>query len=147
MKAVLGVLTCVGIAMEEVEAFGPRLGDERRQGQAWGLLHPTGALQGMSMDMYRSHVREILGRVEAREDTRPGTAAECLAALSTVSLEVMPKALARAAIELVWEKVFGRPAGGDPFLEEWLGQAEETLIVARKKLAAPDRVLGPAEKA
>ncbi len=143
MRALLGVLGCVGVATEEVEAFGQRLGDERRRGQAWLLLHPTGALRGMSMELYRNHVRELLGRVERGQDTRLGTAAECLAALSTVSLEVMPKAEARAAIELAWEKVFGSPARGDPFREEWSGQAEETLAKARKKLAAPDRVMGP----
>ena len=36
--------------------------------------------------MYRSHCRELLDRVAHGADTRPGTAAECCAALSEASL-------------------------------------------------------------
>ena len=38
--------------------------------------------------MYRSHCRELLDRVAAGEDTRPGTTAECWGALRETSLRV-----------------------------------------------------------
>ncbi|MGI5213330.1 hypothetical protein [Plantactinospora sp. CA-290183] len=49
------------------------------------LLTPTHGLMSTA-SVYRAHCREVLDRVAAGEDTRPGTAAECCIALCKTSL-------------------------------------------------------------
>ena len=53
---------------------------------AQGLLCPTADELHKEL-LYRAHARELLARVAAGGDTRPGTAAECLAVLSRASLD------------------------------------------------------------
>jgi hypothetical protein len=48
------------------------------------LLKPTAEMMGTEF-VYRSHCRELLNRVVAGKDTRPGTAAECCIACSETS--------------------------------------------------------------
>lgn len=51
---------------------------------SFGMLVPTHDLMRTEM-VYRAHCREILARVVAGEDTRPGTAAECCCACCETS--------------------------------------------------------------
>ena len=44
---------------------------------AFALIHPTHDMIASTEFAYRGHARELLKRVAAGEDTRPGTAAEC----------------------------------------------------------------------
>ncbi len=144
---IAGVLRCMAVAGAELDArLATAPAWEAKRSDVHMLLRPTGGLSTMALEMYRAHVREILDRVDAGQDTRPGTAAECLAGLSTVSLEVMPNREIRAAIDLAWRLVFDKPAPGEPFLEEWPGQADETLAEFRKKMAVADRTLTPKPK-
>jgi hypothetical protein len=52
--------------------------------------------------LYRSHCRELLDRVAAGEDTRPGTAAECCLALSETSLRVPLRSSAIGLYARMW---------------------------------------------
>jgi hypothetical protein len=52
--------------------------------------------------LYRSHCRELLDRVAAGQDTRPGTAAECCLALSETSLQVPLRTSAVGLYARMW---------------------------------------------
>jgi hypothetical protein len=58
--------------------------------------------------VYRAHCREILARVVACEDTRPGTAAECCCACCETS-QVAPLNLAGVGLYLRMWKAAGFP--------------------------------------
>lgn len=75
------------------------------------LLRPTDDLMGTEM-VYRSHCTEILRRVIAHEDTRPGTAAECCIACCETS-QLAPLTPAGTGLYLrVWAKA-GLPGMDD----------------------------------
>ncbi|MER5352531.1 hypothetical protein ABT093_19640 [Kitasatospora sp. NPDC002551] len=88
------------LAEEEISAARERHGETER-GPLWNaflLLQPSDVLESAPL-LYRAHVRELLERVAAREDTRPATSAELLAALSAGSVQVplSPSAVCLAA--------------------------------------------------
>ena len=58
----------------------------RRLNASFRHLLPTTPLSQVGEEVYRSHVREILERVAADEDLRPGTKAEVLSVLAEASL-------------------------------------------------------------
>lgn len=74
---------------------------------SFALLVPTHALMRTEM-VYRAHCREILARVVAGEDTRPGTAAECCCACCETS-QVAPLNLAGVGLYLRMWKAAGFP--------------------------------------
>ncbi|MET9402650.1 hypothetical protein [Kitasatospora sp. NPDC002965] len=87
-------------AQEEIDAARERHG-ETEQGPLWNaflLLQPSDVLESAPR-LYRAHVRELLERVATRQDTRPATGAELLAAVSAGSVQVPlpPSALCLAA--------------------------------------------------
>ena len=98
------------VAEEEIAAARQRHG-ETEQGPIWGafpLLQHTGPLE-KAPSLYRAHVRELLERVAARQDTRPATDAELLAALtaSSVKVPLSPSAACLAA------RLLARPPAGE----------------------------------
>jgi len=136
-------------AEEEIEAARvrhPRHAD--RIYHAFPLLVPNVDLQRLETEMvYRSHCRELLDRVAAGADTRPGTAAEvCCAMLHTSLLSPLTSA-ATGLYMRMWQ------AAGFPEFPEFTEAGhhhealEKTLIddheqLARRTLAVPDRRLG-----
>jgi hypothetical protein len=76
-------------AEQEIAAAQAR--HPQQAGRIWhsfSLFQPNPGLGRMTSEMvYRSHCREILDRVAAGEDTRPGTAAEGCCALRNTSLQ------------------------------------------------------------
>jgi hypothetical protein len=76
-------------AEQEIAAAQAR--HPQQAGRIWhsfSLFQPNPGLGRMTSEMvYRSHCREILDRVAAGEDTRPGTAAEGCCALRNMSLQ------------------------------------------------------------
>lgn len=108
------------------------------------LLTPTLTLTRRT-EVFASHCREILGRVARGQDTRPGTAVECVAALSDTST-VAPLTTAGAGLYCrMWE------AAGLPHVTDQLDRrayesiASSTIddheCVLRAELAVPDRKL------
>jgi hypothetical protein len=75
----------------------------------FGLLAPTHPLF-RSEDLYRAHCAELLDRIARGGDTRPGTAAECCAVLSEVSLEVPLPTHAVGLYARMWSQAGLRPA-------------------------------------
>jgi hypothetical protein len=114
------------------------------------LLAP--AFPQMSQErVYRGHCRELLDRVAAGTDTRPGTAAEVCLALSHVSLAVPLNTAAAGLYHRMWRQAFpgyGPLADADrgEHYERLEGQAiDDFEALARRKLAQPWRRLGTIE--
>ncbi|UUV32155.1 hypothetical protein NQK81_01520 [Amycolatopsis roodepoortensis] len=115
---------------------------------SFSLLAPNFALERMRFEIvYRAHCRELLDRVAAGEDTRPGTAAEVCCAMYNTSLLSPLTSAATGLYIRMWQRA------GLPELEELTeaGRHHEALeksviddheTFARRKLAMPDRRLG-----
>ncbi|HEV3071879.1 MAG TPA: hypothetical protein VGY76_10700 [Solirubrobacteraceae bacterium] len=107
------------------------------------LLRPTADLMRTEA-VYRAHCTEILERVIAREDTRPGTAAECCIACCEASL-LAPLTPAGTGVYLrLWAKA-GLPGMDDIAREPYealRGKAiDEHERVLRRKLKQDWRTL------
>jgi hypothetical protein len=109
---------------------------------SFALLTPTHALMSTEM-VYRAHCREILARVVAGEDTRPGTAAECCCACCETS-QVAPLSPAGFGLYLRMWKAAGFPeidTRGENYVAitgDAIDAHEQSI---RKKLAVDSRQL------
>lgn len=114
------------------------------------LLGPTHPLM-RNKDLYRSHCREILTRVLAGTDTRPGTAAEVCAACSVTSAAAPFHAAAVGLYLRMWH-VAGLPeidgvTGDLDYYENSVGSrideleamTRRRLVVATRRLPSSDR--------
>ncbi|MFY1688146.1 hypothetical protein [Plantactinospora sp. WMMB782] len=91
-------------AEEEIEAARKRHPEaDDRIWKSFLLLQPTHDLMRVEMT-YRAHCRELLDRVAAGEDTRPGTAAECCIALCETSQAGPLRESAAGLYFRMWEK-------------------------------------------
>jgi hypothetical protein len=96
-------------AEEEIEAAQhrhPAAAD--RIWNSFSLLRPTQPLMRTEM-VYRAHCRELLDRVARGDDTRPGTTAECCAALSEASLRAPLRSSGVGLYARMW-RLAGPPA-------------------------------------
>jgi hypothetical protein len=97
--------------------------------------------------VYAAHCRELLDRVAAGADTRPGTAAEICALMRDTSLAA-PLTSAAAGLYLRAWRAAGLPDIGDlPQAREQHEALESSAIdeyeaQARRRLAVPERQLG-----
>jgi hypothetical protein len=110
---------------------------------SFSLLTPTHELMGQEF-VYRAHCRELLARVAAGQDTRPGTAAEVAIACSEAS-QVAPLASTVAGLYArMWGHAFpGHGAQWDDtagHYEALYGsQIDDLERESRRKLAKSDR--------
>jgi hypothetical protein len=97
--------------------------------------------------LYRAHCRELLDRVAAGEDTRPGTAAECCLALSETSLQVPLRTSAVGLYARMWRLAGLPPAPlteGSEHYEALDGELiDDNEAWLRHKLRQDWRVLAP----
>lgn len=110
------------------------------------LLQPSSP-QMHTEAVYRSHCRELLDRVAAGEDTRPGTAAECCLALSETSLKVPLRTSAVGLYARMW-RLAGLPPAPITDLSEHYEALDGALIDdneawLRNKLRQDWRVFRP----
>ncbi|WP_067665587.1 hypothetical protein [Nocardia miyunensis] len=114
------------------------------------LLGPTHPLM-RNTDLYRSHCREILTRVAAGTDTRPGTAAEVCAVCSVTSLAAPFRAAAVGLYLRMWRmaglpQIDGVTDDLDYYehsvgsrIDELETMTRRRLAVATRRLPSPDR--------
>lgn len=115
---------------------------------SFALLQPTSARMTTEF-VYRSHCRELLDRVAAGHDTRPGTAAEVCCVCADIS-QVTPMNTAATGLYFrMWARAFpGQRKLSDalPHYEAIAGRKIDSLeTLARHKLAIPSRRLGTIE--
>lgn len=99
--------------------------------------------------VYRGHVRELLERVAAGLDTRPGTAAECCIAMAEVARAVPLHGAAAGFYLRMWSRAFHGHALFDPSLAAHYEAAHRPGMdrherYVRRRLAVPGRRLDPA---
>jgi hypothetical protein len=98
------------------------------------LMMTTDPLRGFSDGLFRAHCIELKERALAGEDTRPGTYAEVLGALSTASLKspLTPDGL--HLMELCFQKCFPDQKATMYGRESYPGKLDEDLDDARRAL-------------
>jgi hypothetical protein len=136
---VADLFDCMAVAEEELDAA--RLTPEQRS-QAFGFLCPTTPIRGKSLDLYRAHVRELLGRLREGATLEPGTLAECLSVCLYTAGDAPLRQEGQALAEWLYAAVFPHdPArlGASTMPERWEGQVQEDLAVLRRKLAVERR--------
>ena len=111
----------------------------------FGLLRPTHRLMATEF-VSRSHYRELLDRLAAGKDTRPGTAAEVCCACSEASLVAPLRSTAAGLYFRMWESAFpDMPPVTDrtQHHEALEGSPIDALeATSRRTLAREDRVVG-----
>lgn len=99
-------------------------------------------LHRYSLDVYRAHVRELLGRVMRGEALEPGTDAEMLAVFSETSLKAPLESGHAHAMSVVFHRVFPEADPTKTFAgrQSWPTETEEILRDLRKKLSTARKV-------
>ncbi|WP_067903735.1 hypothetical protein [Nocardia vaccinii] len=95
--------------------------------------------------VYRSHARELLERVAAGADTRPGTAAEVAAAMMATSLAAPLNSTGVGLYLRMWRKAGFLAVGdsGRDYYEDVVGPLiDDAESTTRRKLAIRSRTLG-----
>jgi hypothetical protein len=143
---VTGASAWVGIAEDEIEqAAGrhPEAADDLYH--AFALMLPaTGAAAWETEFVYRAHCRELLERVAAGEDTRPGTTAEAVLAISEVSKKIPLTGTAAGLYFRMWSRAFpgheltDRGEHYEALYKDAIDKAEGDI---RQKLNLPGRVV------
>ena len=145
---VWGLFELMHIAEEEIAAAEPDKGwpgtkrEEYRERvhNSFKLMCPSPALRDKVPELYRAHVSELLFRVGTRQDTRPGTKAEVLAALSDASTIAPPGQQFAALMERLMFDC-GFRLEGEAVREPWVGASSEMLEDCRRKMTVADRVM------
>ena len=147
--AMAGAFERMEWAEEEIAAAQARHPEQAdRIWHSFRLLVPNDGLERMSYArVYRAHCREILDRVAAGEDTRPGTAAEICCAMLTTSL-LAPLTSAATGLYMRMYQAAGLPQFDELAESSRHHEALEHSLIddhernMRRKLAVADRRLG-----
>lgn len=93
----------------------------------------------LSDAIYRQHCTEIINRALGGLDTRPGTDAECLAALSSASLKSPLKHAYVVAMEKLFSRVFPGTDLGQRLTDDAPTETDEIIADLRRELLVPSR--------
>jgi len=135
----------IAIAEGQISAAKERdPANAERYDASFMLLVPTDTI--LSDRLYTHHCREILGRVAVGEDTRPGTNAEVLGALSMATNIAPPGRTLSLAYARLFEEIM--PEHGELAdtltdsvgKEHYPGDVDELIETTRRKLSVADRV-------
>lgn len=130
-SAVSRLFELMAVAEEEAARAG--------RPDAFAILCPTPVLRGKSVEVYRAHVRELLGRLQRGDDLEPGTDAECLCAALYAGGDAPLRQEGQAVAEWLCARVFPVQAaeiGCGRMPERWEGQVLEDVAQLRRRLAA-----------
>lgn len=108
---------------------------------SFSLLRPETVFSGKEEIVYRNHCREILERAAKGLDTRPGTRAEVLIALSEMTLVTPLRQDYTILFSDLFTKVMEKKIGGDPGSETYPGAVDEIYSKLQKWLTAEWRKL------
>lgn len=136
MGTVGSVFRLVEVAEEEIAAAALKYPEKAAELRASfnPLLFP-GQFTNFSKDVYRAHARELLERVAKGENTKPGTDAECLVALSLASLKAPLTSGHLAAMERVFATVYPDKVDQNIGRAAWPTETDEILSEIKAKIA------------
>ncbi len=140
MAVVNSTFECMDLAEEVITASGCTYAQNK---SAFGVMCPTPPLRGKSHDVYRAHARELVERIIAGKDTRPGTRCEVLCCLLATALKAPLNQSGGALAEHLFAELFPRhqvSKASTRRQEFYKGQIAEDLADARKRCAVADRV-------
>lgn len=144
-----GIFDCMKSADEEITAFKNRVPAYSKQlDKAFAILCPSIPLRNKHDELYRFHCRELLDRVISKEDTRIGTRAEVLAALSDTSLNAPLTRAGQTTYEHLFAQLYGtermKQMGLDGAMakEFHAGQINDDIAAAQRMLTVKHRVCG-----
>ena len=122
IERTFGRIECVERVLAETGHATDAIG-----GEVFRLSRPTEVLSGATDRVYAAHVRELLARVEAGQDTRPGTDAEIIMAMSETCLAVPLKGDSVAAYARVFARLWPEKAAelATDIRESYAGAAAE----------------------
>lgn len=144
-------LAPAGWAEDEIaQAIRRHPGAENDLWHSYRLLVPTVSSAAWTTEfVFRGHARELLERVAAGQDTRPGTAAECCMAMARVSQEIPLHGAAAGFYHRMWGQAFPghrvwEEAGAhyEALHRQAIDDHERDV---RRRLAVPSRRLAAAE--
>lgn len=133
----MSALQLLDVCMSEIERAGVTSTLPR---DVFMMLRPPDCFLGLHEDLYRSHVRELLGRHAAGDRFDTGTTAEVLIGLMHTSFQAPLNQGGYALYHRMFRKVFGdvltkRIFGDGPEPREmWDGQTDELEDQARRKV-------------
>lgn len=154
IHALLEIVNCMDVAEQEIAKLRAKYTRGRgapvakRLKDSYQFLRPSKVLRGfLDGPLYRVHVRELLERVIAYEALEPGTDAECLAAMSHMSLQAPPDQDFTAAMHVLFKKHLPeqwKQVGFDkePMPKEYTPDGVETILRSLRRQLATKR--GPA---
>lgn len=111
--------------------------------ELWTMLAPAEIFRGVAIQVYRSHVRELLRRAKAVGDLGLGTDAEVLLGLREASLVAPLTRGGTMLYHVVFRRVMGEAAYVELFEdrdrerwtgERWDGELDELCSEARRKV-------------
>lgn len=109
---------------------------------AFGLMCPPPILRGKCDVVQKAHFQELMDRVVAGADTRPGTRAECLCAMMGSALLAPLNTAGMVLTDWLFSQVMpGKDLGLSHVREQWNGQRDDDYAVVQHKCAMPDRVV------
>jgi hypothetical protein len=113
---------------------------------AFLLLKPTASMPPVEF-VYRGHARELLERIAAGQDTRPGTAAEVCLVCSESSLQAPLTTAAAGLYFRMWKQAFpDAPQPGGDALDHYEGLRNPDIDyleqLTRRRAAIPERRIG-----
>lgn len=129
-----GIFDMLEVCGEEAE----RVGDV--SSELWTMLAPSEVFRGTALEVYRSHVRELLKRSKAGGRLDLGTDAEVLLGLREASLVAPLSRSAAALYHAAFRSVMGEAAyrkllgDVDAPRERWDGELDELWSEARRKI-------------
>lgn len=147
-SVIRSTFAAIDIAEEELKAAKLPKADDRA---LFSALIPTELLRGKSAELYRAHVRELIGRTRKRQSLEEATDAELLCVMLWTAGSAPLTRAGQLIAEHLFERVF--PDKAKELLadgrerQSWPRQLEDELRVARKKYAQTHRALNMQEAA
>lgn len=137
------VMECMDVAGEEIAAACKHNPRHKPAIEACFMAtQPTDVLRSVPA-LYRVHVREIIMRAILGEPFDPATDAECLAAMSAMSLQAPPRENFAALYERLFKQCLPEQwktlDNKGKAREAYPGACNELLVELRRKLLKPGR--------
>lgn len=136
MSSINGAFACMEVAEEVIAASGCSHTDGSK---GFAIMCPSPPMRGKAPEVFKHHCQELLTRVLAGDDTRPGTETEVLCVLMAAATKAPLNAAGLALADYLFRRVMPERNLGAPVAEVYEGQVQEDLNAARHQCADWER--------